>query len=323
MRFKKRTRAAPPMNRVLAEQNGLVRRKEAQLAGQPTGTAGTPSRPPGTRRSRSSASLLERLIDAEVRDLKAQRIDPHELVRHVVAQDEIDLRDVGLAGSARAASRACRTPSGTSRPPCTAASLSSLRLTFCTTTSTSSADGIRDERFERAALLVLGDRGVRQGGLEEEQRVGILALHGRPDPAEMLHDELRQEVAQLGRLRLVARGVVLHRLGPADLVDADDQRLDLRVLATQCGSSAPSSPRATSDTRTSAIFRYVFITSAEPYSSTNWRFALSSVLGLMSATTASHGPPPSSGRAARTTSSQSTQSRDQAEQDSDHRTPYQ
>ena len=30
--------------------------------------------------------LLERLIDAEVRDLQTERIHPHELVRHVVAQ---------------------------------------------------------------------------------------------------------------------------------------------------------------------------------------------------------------------------------------------
>ena len=91
--------------------------------------------------------------------------------------------------------------------------------------------------------------------LEEEQRVRILALHGRPDAAEVLHDELRQEVAQLRRLRLVARRVVLHGLGPADLVDPDDQRLDLRVAARRCGSSAPSRPSATSDTSTSAIFR--------------------------------------------------------------------
>ena len=48
----------------------------------------------------------------------------------------------------------------------------------------------------------------------------------------------------------------------------------------------PTRPRATRETRTSAISRYVFITSAEPYSSTNWRFALSSVLGFRSATVA-------------------------------------
>jgi hypothetical protein len=52
----------------------------------------------------------------------------------------------------------------------------------------------RQERFERAALLVLCDRGVRQARLEEGQRVGVLALHGRADAAEMLHDKLRQEV---------------------------------------------------------------------------------------------------------------------------------
>ena len=36
-----------------------------------------------------------------------------------------------------------------------------------------------------------------------------------------------------GGLRLVAGRVVLHRLGPADVVDPDDQRLDLGVLASR------------------------------------------------------------------------------------------
>ena len=80
------------------------------------------------------------------------------------------------------------------------------------------------------ALLVLRDRGVGQGRLEEEQRVRIFALHRRSQPAEMLHDELRQEVPQLRRLRLVAGRVVLHRLRASDIVDPDDQRLDLGVL---------------------------------------------------------------------------------------------
>ena len=68
-------------------------------------------------RSRSSAPLLERLIDAEVRDLEAQRVDTDELVRHVLAQDEIDLRDVGFAVPFVTAYRACSRPSGRSRPP--------------------------------------------------------------------------------------------------------------------------------------------------------------------------------------------------------------
>ena len=81
-----------------------------------------------------------------------------------------------------------------------------------------------------SALVVLGDRGVGQRRLQEQQRVRVLALHGRPDAAEVLHDELRQEVAQLRRLGLVPRRVVGHGLGPADVVDPDDQRLDLGVL---------------------------------------------------------------------------------------------
>ena len=50
---------------------------------------------------------------------------------------------------------------------------------------------------------------------------------------EVLRDELRQEVLELRRLalRLVRQRVVLHRLGPADVVDPDDQRLQVLVLA--------------------------------------------------------------------------------------------
>ena len=49
---------------------------------------------------------------------------------------------------------------------------------------------------------------------------------------------------------------------------------------------APGSAPDTKASRNVApILRYVFITRAEPYSSTNWRFALSIVFGLMSPTT--------------------------------------
>ena len=53
----------------------------------------------------------------------------------------------------------------------------------------------------------------------------------------------------------------------------------------------PSRPSATSETSTSAIFRYVFSTSAEPYSSTNCRLAFSIVFGLRSPTVALMAPP--------------------------------
>src|SRR6185295_10841123 len=49
------------------------------------------SAPPGTRRWQSLLALLERLIDAEIADLKTERIYTNELVRHVVAEREIDL----------------------------------------------------------------------------------------------------------------------------------------------------------------------------------------------------------------------------------------
>src|SRR6478609_5320840 len=46
----------------------------------------------------------------------------------------------------------------------------------------------------------------------------------------MLHDELREEVPHLRRLRLVAGRVVLNRFRASDIVDSYDQRLDLGVL---------------------------------------------------------------------------------------------
>ena len=87
--------------------------------------------------------------------------------------------------------------------------------------------GVSHEHFEHAALVVLSDRGVRQRGIQEEQRVGILALNRGTDATEVLHDELRQEVPQLRRLRLIARSVVYDGLCSADLVDSHDERLHL------------------------------------------------------------------------------------------------
>src|SRR3954471_5393163 len=71
------------------------------------------SRPPSerwsarqrTQRSQSLLRLLERLVDAEVRDLKAEWVHPNELVRHVASDDEIDLRHVRLVATFRPCSR--------------------------------------------------------------------------------------------------------------------------------------------------------------------------------------------------------------------------
>ena len=95
--------------------------------------------------------------------------------------------------------------------------------------STSSADGFVRKRLQHAALLVLGNGGVRKRRLEEQERIGILPLDGGSDPTEMLHHELRQEVPEFRRLRLVPRGVVLDGFGTAHIVDADNQGLDLGV----------------------------------------------------------------------------------------------
>jgi hypothetical protein len=63
-----------------------IRRRASRRSGTPRGRQERPHSP-------SSRLLLERLIDAEVADLQAQQIDPHELVRHVVAHREIEVRD--------------------------------------------------------------------------------------------------------------------------------------------------------------------------------------------------------------------------------------
>jgi hypothetical protein len=113
---------------------------------------------------------------------------------------------------------------------------------------------IHEERLDAAALIVLGDGGVGQGGFEEQQRVGVFPLDRRANPAEMLHDELRQEVAELRRLRLVARGVVIDGLRPANLIDPNHQRLHVGV-PRGCVEIEAQQTKATRETRTSAIFK--------------------------------------------------------------------
>src|SRR3954470_23483184 len=71
------------------------------------------SRPPSerwsarqrTQRSQSLLRLLERLVDAEVRDLKAKWVHPNELVRHMSSDDEVELRHVRLVAALRPGSR--------------------------------------------------------------------------------------------------------------------------------------------------------------------------------------------------------------------------
>ena len=53
--------------------------------------------------------------------------------------------------------------------------------------------GIRQERFQRAALLVLGDGGVSQRGSRKNSESAILPLDGGSQAAEVFDDELRQE----------------------------------------------------------------------------------------------------------------------------------
>src|SRR6476659_8547835 len=120
------------------------------------------------RRSQSSPTLLEGLIDAEVADLKAERIHANKLVRHMVAQREIDLRDERLARTflpgARRVQKLLKAHGSLVR------GLRQFAETDVLNNDVDLVGGwIREERFEHTALLVLGDRGVSQGRLEEEQ----------------------------------------------------------------------------------------------------------------------------------------------------------
>ena len=90
--------------------------------------------------------------------------------------------------------------------------------------------GVRQEGFDDATLVVLGDRGVGERRLQEQQRLRVLALNRRPQATEVLHDELREEVAELRGLWPVGGGVVLHRFRASDFIDADNERLDLSVF---------------------------------------------------------------------------------------------
>src|SRR4051812_12247137 len=181
-----------------------------------------------TQRSQSLLRLLECLIDAEIRNLKAEWVHPNELVRHVSSDDEVELRHVRLVPTFR---------------PCSGRVQQLLKGDGCLVgrvPDLGQADvlngdvylvfrRIREESLQRVRLVVLGDRRVRECRLEKEQRVRIFALYGRSDAAEVLHDELRQEVPELGWLGLVSGGVVLHGLSAADVVDANDEWLHVGV----------------------------------------------------------------------------------------------
>ena len=85
----------------------------------------------------------------------------------------------------------------------------------------------REERLDGLVLAVGLDGGVGEAAVEEIERLGPGLADGRAPPAVVLGDELDEEVADLGVLRLPAEAVVAERLGAADVGDADDQRLEV------------------------------------------------------------------------------------------------
>src|SRR4051812_10511767 len=181
-----------------------------------------------TQRSQSLLRLLERLVDAEVRDLKAEWVHANELIRHVASNDEIQLRHVRLVATFRPCSR--RVQQLLKRHGCLVRRVPNLGQAGVLNGNVPLVlRRVCEEGFKSMCLVVLRDCRVRQCRLEEEQRVGIFALNSRPDATEVLYDKLRQEVPQFGRLRLVSGRVVLHCLGAADVINAHDQRLHIRV----------------------------------------------------------------------------------------------
>ena len=108
--------------------------------------------------------------------------------------------------------------------------VSSANVTFLTSTSISSADGVvRNVSIERLRSFCAMVASASAGS-EEEQRVRIVALDRRSQAAEVRHHETRQEIPELRRLGPIRGRVIRDRLRPADFVDPDHQRLEIRVL---------------------------------------------------------------------------------------------
>src|SRR4029453_4687863 len=113
------------------------------------------------RRWRSSRPLLERLIDPEIGDLQAERVDPDELVGDPLAQDEIDLGDVRFAAPlmprARRVQQLLKADGrlGRWRRQFAEADVLDEDVDLI-------GRGIREERLEYATLVVLGDGGTGQ-----------------------------------------------------------------------------------------------------------------------------------------------------------------
>src|SRR6478736_8824812 len=148
------------------------------------------------RCSRSWARLLKCLINTEICDLKAERIHADKRVRHVVAQAEIDLGDIGFSPALQ--SRARRIPyllKTNRRPERRARQFGKAHILNDDVDLVSG--GVRKEVLNDATLPVLSDRCVGERRLEKQQRIRIFSLDRRTDSAEVLDNELGKEIAQL------------------------------------------------------------------------------------------------------------------------------
>ena len=123
------------------------------------------------RCSRSSPSVLEGLVHAEVPDLEAERVHPDELVRDVVAKHEIHLGDQRLTAAFVSGAGRVGHP------------LKCHRRLVWRLRQLAEADVLNDHvdligrpaatNISMPALLVLRDGGVGERLLEEQERVRV------------------------------------------------------------------------------------------------------------------------------------------------------
>ena len=152
------------------------------------------------REERRCWRSLEGLVDAEVRDGQPQRIDEHHGVRNLVAEHERDLRDERLAllllPAAGAVVDLLEVHGRLVRRVLELVERDVLDLDLDLVAMAG------QERLDGLRALVLGDRGVRQRGVEEVQRLRVALFRGGAHAGEVLRHELREEVLELRRLAL-------------------------------------------------------------------------------------------------------------------------
>src|SRR5690606_34165887 len=124
--------------------------------------------------NKRTAPLLKCLINAEVGDRQAERIDEDHGVGNLVAQDEVDLRDEGFAlvflAIAQAVVNLVEVDGGFERW------VLQLVERHVLDPYLDLVGGSSQERLDGLVALALTDGGVGEAGVEEEQRLGVALL---------------------------------------------------------------------------------------------------------------------------------------------------